>query len=540
MQLGKCISLIKECRARSAIAVFWRQQGGVAAANRQKSKELELELDDHSNLEATQAPSRHFERYSRTEEPQKRAFTSLRRVWKRAPCTSHTFPQERFTITSFNILASELVQKHRFLYSSVQPFHLHWNRRKAKILQGLDISSSDIICLQEVDKFADLEETLASRGYIGLYKRRTGETPDGCAIFWKKTRFRLLQERSFEFSMLDMRNNVAQLCVLQLTVPDAERSPTLSRCNDQIQSLCLVVGNIHVLYNPKRGDIKLGQCRAFLEQVHNMSTIWHGAPVVIGGDFNSTPSSAVYKYLATSELELSNLDRTLVSGLVPEELDRNENKSGKEWSAHRNPSLWNAVDKGALQEEILDNLDTSSQHVALRLEERCDNDSTGVPVSNLEFTEAVFADSSDPRLTTMGNSNVFKDRYGWDVEGLRLATGKDNCTRVRHDLTLYSTYSDIQGFPGTRDALGEPLLTTCHKKFLGTVDYIWRNDGLKTLRVLDTLPVTSLSGDKGLPIMVWGSDHLPLACEIHATWRGSGDRNVVRTGVQITLCEDEG
>ena len=32
------------------------------------------------------------------------------------------------------------------------------------------------------------------------------------------------------------------------------------------------------------------QCRAFLEQVHNMSSVWQGAPVVIGGDFNSTPS----------------------------------------------------------------------------------------------------------------------------------------------------------------------------------------------------------------------------------------------------------
>ncbi|MCO5570473.1 hypothetical protein L7F22_024195 [Adiantum nelumboides] len=126
----------------------------------------------------------------------------------------------------------------------------------------------------------------------------------------------------------------------------------------------------------------------------------------------------------------------------------------------------------------------------------------------------VFAGSSASRLTIKAHTEVVQDNYGWDVEGLCLATGKANCTRVRHDLNLCSTYSDVEGFPNTPDACGEPLLTTCHDNFWGTVDYIWRNEGLKTLRVLDTLPVTSFATNKGLPIKVWGSDHLPLACEL--------------------------
>jgi hypothetical protein len=50
-----------------------------------------------------------------------------------------------------------------------------------------------------------------------------------------------------------------------------------------------VVGNIHVLFNPKRGDIKLGQVRLFLEKAYKLSQEWGNIPVAIAGDLNSTP-----------------------------------------------------------------------------------------------------------------------------------------------------------------------------------------------------------------------------------------------------------
>ncbi|MCO5570475.1 hypothetical protein L7F22_024197 [Adiantum nelumboides] len=176
MQLGKRISLIKQCHARSAIAVFWRQHSAVAAANEGKKKELEFELDEHLNSEA---PSRQFESFFRTKEPQRRAsFTAfespVERFWKGGPRISDTSPREKFTIISFNILATELAYKHRSMYSSLSRAQLYWTIRKRKIIHGLAKYAPDIICLQEVDKFEDLEETLASKGYIGLYKTCLG------------------------------------------------------------------------------------------------------------------------------------------------------------------------------------------------------------------------------------------------------------------------------------------------------------------------------------------------------------------------------
>lgn len=661
--------------ARTAMAKFWRWQSGGAAAKEDRREWMarkggEFEIEDYhvSVSEASQTPSSD-NYFSKTWETHKNPLVantstnissgdqvdgfaqlrqqcapcqpvvsrnhehafSTRRGWQRASYSKQTPPQERFIIMSFNILASELAHKHRSLYPSVPIHLLNWSTRRRKVLYYLEICSPDIICLQEVDKFRDLEDDLALRGYAGLYKARTGEMPDGCAIFWRKERFKLLQERSFEFSMLGMRNNVAQLCVLQLIVPGSatneKSSSSVFRSDGQTQSYRLVVGNIHVLFNPKRGEIKLGQCRAFLEQVHNMSSIWHGAPVVIGGDFNSTPSSAVYKYLATSELDLSKLDRRYLSGLVPEVPRLNANKSRKEvpsWGRLKETLLESSTPELALQKKadepvscLLDkpvssttplyalvetleefetqmglapsperiskdvviqrnpcdpvglhvedrngksfamgqikeqtsdhkvsmaallkgateNLDASIQCRVISLEEAHGIDSTDVNKTHDLITNEASGARTSSLPTSMScvaqectelrppnhaqtcydTSISEQKKYGWDWEALRIATGKLECTLMQHELNLYSVYSDVQGNTNTRDAKGEPLFTTCHKDFLGTVDYIWRNDGLKTVSVLETVPVKALAMNEGLPIKIWGSDHLALACEL--------------------------
>lgn len=57
----------------------------------------------------------------------------------------------------------------------------------------------------------------------------------------------------------------------------------------QMRSRRLLVGNIHVLFNPNRGDIKLGQVRLFLEKAYKLSQEWGNIPVILVGDFNSIP-----------------------------------------------------------------------------------------------------------------------------------------------------------------------------------------------------------------------------------------------------------
>ncbi|EES03263.1 carbon catabolite repressor protein 4 homolog 6 [Sorghum bicolor] len=224
---------------------------------------------------------------------------------------------ERFKVLSYNILADYLAQEHQFLYERIPSFILDWNWRKDKLLFEFGLWSPDILCLQEVDKFTDLEQEMASRGYNGTWKIRTGDAADGCAIFWRTTRFQLRYEEDIEFNKLGLRDNVAQLCVLESVVPQNVQTDSTSlstSSNDPQQAKQVVICNIHVLYNPKRGDIKLGQVRTLLDKAYTLSKMWNNAPVILCGDFNSTPKSPLYKFMLEQKLNLSGLAKNTISG----------------------------------------------------------------------------------------------------------------------------------------------------------------------------------------------------------------------------------
>lgn len=195
----------------------------------------------------------------------------------------------------------------------------------------------------------------------------------------------------------------------------------------------LVVGNIHVLFNPKRGDVKLGQIRMLLEKANALAEKWGGIPIVLAGDFNSTPDSAIYKFLSTMKLDISLHDRRQLSGL----------------------------------------------------------------------------DSSEFALYDLCSSL----KYQWSGEEVRNATGSSNVMVAKHPLNICSSYAMLKGNSNNRGHHGEPLATSYHKKFLGTVDYLWYTAGLECSRVLDTLPVGFLRRTRGLPTREIGSDHLPIVAE---------------------------
>lgn len=346
----------------------------------------------------------------------------------------------RFIILSYNILADYLAQEHRFLYERISPFILDWNWRKDKLLFEFGLWSPDILCLQEVDKFTDLEQEMASQGYNGTWKIRTGDAADGCAIFWRTKRFQLRYEEDIEFTKLGLRDNVAQLCVLESVGPQYVQTDSVSlstSSNHPQQAKQVIICNIHVLYNPKRGDIKLGQVRTLLDKANALSKMWNDAPVIVCGDFNSTPKSPLYNFMLGQKLNLSGLARNTISG---------QQIGGSSQGLYTGPNI-----------------------------------------------------------------------SGWTPEEIKAATGKDECTFMKHSLKLRSVYTDVEDFEGTKDASKEPLVTSYNRKFMGTVDYIWASEGLHTVKVLDTFPIEILKKTTGFPTKKWGSDHIALACELAFT-----------------------
>ncbi|KAK8928469.1 hypothetical protein KSP39_PZI017894 [Platanthera zijinensis] len=225
---------------------------------------------------------------------------------------------ERFKVLSYNILADYLALDHQSnLYFHIPNHILAWEWRKRRLFIEFGLWSPDIMCLQEVDRFSDLEGELSIRGYTGIWKMRTGNAVDGCAIFWRTNRFQLRHAEHIEFCKLGLRDNVAQICVLESKTPYMAENVSAALPTSYGQSTGanqVVVCNTHLLYNPKRGEIKLGQVRVLLDRAYTVSKDWNDAPVIVCGDFNSTPMSPLYKFIATQKLNLLGLARDQVSG----------------------------------------------------------------------------------------------------------------------------------------------------------------------------------------------------------------------------------
>ncbi|XP_030941118.1 carbon catabolite repressor protein 4 homolog 5 isoform X3 [Quercus lobata] len=336
--------------------------------------------------------------------------------------SSHDLPNYKDTVVvvSYNILGVENASNHPYLYYKVPPKFLDWDRRKILIHEEINRYNASILCFQEVDRFDDLEDLLKKDGFVGIHKARTGEACDGCAIFWKEKLFAVLHQENIEFRRVGLCDNVAQLCVLEMIQNQSEsKSSTQTSMSSSTQSRRLLVGNIHVLFNPNRGDIKLGQ-------------------------------SAMYQFLASSKLDIQQLDRREISG----------------------------------------QLECPSQCRGYR------------PYYENATRSNVWMSIPRPLL------------YTWSDEELRLATGSGGVTHVQHQLKLLSAYLGVPGSSRTRDIHGEPLATSYHSKFMGTVDYIWHTEELVPVRVLETLPIDTLRRSGGLPSEKWGSDHLALVCEL--------------------------
>ncbi|CAI0414928.1 unnamed protein product, partial [Linum tenue] len=227
---------------------------------------------------------------------------------------------ERFIVLSYNILADYLAVNHKSkLYFHIPQHMLAWQWRKRSIVFELGLWKADIMCFQEVDRFQELEDELKGSGYNGIYQMRTGSATDGCAIFWRESKFNLVHEESIVFNKFGLRDNVAQICVLE-AISQSLNSNASTLSASSAGSNKVVVCNIHVLYNPRRGEIKIGQVRKLLEKAHAVSKLWNDAPVVLCGDFNCTPKSPLYNFISQQKLDLSEVDRDKVSGQASAEI----------------------------------------------------------------------------------------------------------------------------------------------------------------------------------------------------------------------------
>ncbi|XP_034967190.1 protein angel homolog 2 isoform X2 [Zootoca vivipara] len=373
-----------------------------------------------------------------------------------------------FTIMSYNILSQDLLEDNSHLYRHCQRHVLAWNYRFPNILADIKRLDADVLCLQEVQEDhyrIEIKPSLEALGYHCEYKMRTGRKPDGCTICFKASKFHLLSSNPVEFfrrniPLLD-RDNVGLVVLLQ----------PLFSCKAPSAAIC--VANTHLLYNPRRGDIKLTQLAMLLAEITSvaMQEDGHFCPLIICGDFNSVPHSPLYNFLREGKLNYEGL----AIGKV----------SGQEQSPRGNRILTIPI----WPQSLGISQDCMYEEQQKQLEKERERKET--KEASLENPEEV------------------------------MTVAKRSPTYLHHSFPLSSAYTHY--LPGS----GTPEVTTCHSRSAVTVDYIFYSaakenraaepgaehafDGrLNLLGRLSLVTEKDLWAVNGLPNETISSDHLPL------------------------------
>lgn len=233
-----------------------------------------------------------------------------------------------FTFCTFNILSEDHLLTHGNLYSFCPPNIFKFPDRGFRILEEIELSGNpDILCLQEVylDHYTNFySPELTKRGYDCVFGLRESKL-DGCALFFKKNKFSLLQSEIINYRREDLikildRSNIGII---------AKFKP-LKQEKNEIDN-CLVVGTTHLLFNPKRGDIKLAQIRLLFAELERMALrevdrngnkIYY--PILIGGDFNLIPNSPLYQFIAEGNLNCKDLEILSMAGYFSNKFSSNK------------------------------------------------------------------------------------------------------------------------------------------------------------------------------------------------------------------------
>uniref|UniRef100_A0A3Q0RET2 Angel homolog 1 n=1 Tax=Amphilophus citrinellus TaxID=61819 RepID=A0A3Q0RET2_AMPCI len=401
-----------------------------------------------------------------------------------------------FTVMSYNILAQDLLEANQELYTHCPLEVLDWNYRCNLLLKEIEKWLPDILCLQEVQEnhyHEQLHPALSQMGYTCVFKRRTGTKTDGCATCFRSSCFSEVAATHLEFfrpetRLLD-RHNVGIVLLLRPLVKQG------SKVKEMGPPLC--IANTHLLFNPRRGDVKLAQLAIMLAEIDSMikscKAKGEHCNVIMCGDFNSVPYMPLYQFITSSELYYQGLPTWMVSG--------QEDLSYKANCYRLSAPLWPS------SLGITDNCHPYSCVGKCQYSHNF--------MLQLRYCPAACVRPQGLQLIpgvtdhTPGSTHIIQKLHMHFI------------IYISHRLNLESVYKHI--LPGS----GNPEVTTLHSEFAHTVDYIFyspkpvftsdhkaganfASDGLKLLGCLSLLSEDVLWSMNGIPNHTFASDHLSL------------------------------
>uniref|UniRef100_A0A0A9ZEV0 Nocturnin n=1 Tax=Lygus hesperus TaxID=30085 RepID=A0A0A9ZEV0_LYGHE len=203
----------------------------------------------------------------------------------------HVKDPSSIRILQWNLLSQTLgVNNDNFV--CCPPEALQWQRRRNLLTQEIVRYSPDVICLQEVDHFNYLKKVLATQGYVGMFfpkpdspcmyvKDNNG--PDGCAIFFRTSRFELVKHASRVLEVWKVQSNqVALLAILRNRADGKE--------------ICIATTHLKARNGALLAALRNEQGKDLLDFV---AAAAQDRPVILCGDFNAEPIEPIYTSVTT-------------------------------------------------------------------------------------------------------------------------------------------------------------------------------------------------------------------------------------------------
>ncbi|KPM35428.1 Glucose-repressible alcohol dehydrogenase transcriptional effector [Neonectria ditissima] len=261
---------------------------------------------------------------------------------------------ERIKVFSWNILCDKYATPQTYGYTPSGA--LNWEYRKDCILEELRIRDADFLALQEVSTDAfkeDLSPELAQMDYKGVHwpksrartmSEKDAQTVDGCAVFYKQSKFILLDKQLIEFATIainrpDMKN---QHDVFNRVMPK-DNIAVICFFESRLTGARIILVNVHLTWDSALADVKVIQTGILMEHVTKLAEKYARMPAVkdkkmivlpsddeviihpepgpsqeyrtnteipllVCGDFNSTEDSSVYDLMSMGRVPPDHLD----------------------------------------------------------------------------------------------------------------------------------------------------------------------------------------------------------------------------------------
>jgi CCR4-NOT transcription complex subunit 6 len=229
------------------------------------------------------------------------------------------------TVSSYNILSRHYLWES--LYSYLPTDYTNWSNRLDRLDRNFrDLSKlTDIMCFQEMEYQVyktHWQQYFKNLGYNSIFQKKprptywkkSGNLMDGVAIVYNTNKFELINYERINFA-----NNFKTSPLIEQTLDTQERLiarntvAVVAVLKHKYTNQILFVANTHLYWSPKHDDVKLLQTHLLTniiketamrhykisaQELDEMIKSKNGPNIIMTGDFNSTPSSMVYKFLS--------------------------------------------------------------------------------------------------------------------------------------------------------------------------------------------------------------------------------------------------